>query len=156
MQENPWDFIKTIYTMHISSVNKDGTAHSSYAPFIENEEKFYISISGMSKHFYNLTTNKTISIMIIEDEAKSANLFARRRVSFDVEVEMIERNSLIFNGAMTLFHDRFGNGAGIYEKMDDFQLFELSPLKGRAVFGFGKAYDFKDGAFSTVAMGMGG
>jgi putative heme iron utilization protein len=156
MKENPWEFIKNIYTMHIASINKDATAHSSYAPFIEHEQKFYISLSAMSKHFHNLTNNPIISIMFIEDESNSANLFARNRVNFDVKVKMIERNSPIFNGAITLFYDKFGNHASIYENMQDFQLFELTPLKGRAVFGFGKAYDFKDGAFSTIATGMGG
>ena len=39
--------------------------------------------------------------------------------------------------------------------MADFQLFELSPQSGRAVFGFGEAYDFANGEFSNKPMGMG-
>ena len=108
----------------------------------------------MAKHTHNLMTNELISIMMIEDESKSNNLFARKRVTFDVQTTPIERDSLVFNGAMTLFRDKFGNSAGIYESMPDFQLFELSPVRGRAVFGFGEAYDFKDGDFSTTASGM--
>lgn len=140
--------------MNISSVNENNLAHSSYAPFIESEKKFFICISGMAKHTHNLMTNELISIMMIEDESKSNNLFARKRVTFDVQTTPIERDSLVFNGAMTLFRDKFGNSAGIYESMPDFQLFELSPVRGRAVFGFGEAYDFKDGDFSTTASGM--
>ena len=154
MKQNPWGFIDTINTMIISSVNETNTAHTSYAPFITNEQKFYICISGMAKHTHNLLHNETISIMIVEDESKSANLFAKKRVTFDMQVTAIQRNSLIFNGAMTLFRDKFGNSAGIYENMQDFQLFELTPVSGRAVFGFGEAYDFKDGDLSGNATGM--
>ena len=155
MKQNPWELIASIKTLSISSINENNTAHSSYAPFIENEHKFYICISGMAKHTKNLFNNETVSCIIIEDESKSTNLFARKRVTFDMKVTPIERNSLIFNGAMTLFRDRFGNSAGIYESMQDFQLFELTPVSGRAVFGFGEAYDFRDGDFGGAATGMG-
>ena len=155
MKHNPWEFIATLATMNISSVNDNNLAHSSYAPFIENERKFYICISGMAKHTHNLMNNELVSIMMIEDESKSTNLFARKRVSFDVQTTPIERDSLVFNGAMTLFSDKFGDSAGIYESMADFQLFELTPIKGRAVFGFGEAYDFKEDEFSSRASGMG-
>ena len=155
MKYNPWEFLQSIETMVISSINDDKTAHTSYAPYIENEKKFYVCISGMAKHTRNLFNNQLVSIMMIEDESKGNNLFARKRVTFDVEVTPIERNSLVFNGAMTLFRDKFGNNADIYETMLDFQLFELLPVAGRAVFGFGEAYDFKDGDFGGVATGMG-
>ncbi len=155
MKQNPWDFIASFSTMQIASINKDLTAHSSYAPFVENEHKFYICISQMAKHTQNLSNNKSISIMIIEDESKSANLFARKRITFDMQVKPIERNCLTFNDIMILFREKFGDYADIYENMVDFQLFELTPQTGRAVFGFGEAYDFLDGDFQTNAMGMG-
>lgn len=156
MKQDPWEFINTISTMHISSISTNGSAHSSYAPFIQNEQKFYICISGMAKHTHNLLHNKTISIMIIEDESKSTNLFARKRITLDVEVATIERDSVIFNGAMTLFQDSFGELANIYKNMLDFQLFELHPVSGRAVFGFGEAYNFHAGNFSSGPVGGGG
>ena len=155
MKHNPWEFISSLATMIISSVNDNNLAHTSYAPFIESEKKFYICISGMAKHTRNLMHNEMVSIMMIADESKSTNLFARKRVTFDVKTTLIERDSLVFNGAMTLFRDKFGNSAGIYESMPDFQLFELTPYSGRAVFGFGEAFDFIDGDFATNASGMG-
>ena len=155
MKHNPWEFIQSLASMTLSSSNNDNTPHSSYAPFIENEHKFYVCISAMAKHTRNLLNNPTISIMMIEDESKSTNLFARKRVTFDVTATPIERNSLVFNGAMTLFGDKFGDSASIYVNLQDFQLFELVPIGGRAVFGFGEAYDFKDGDFGGIATGAG-
>ena len=154
MKHNPWEFITTIQTMIISSINKNDMAHTSYAPFVKNEQKFYICISAMAKHTQNILNNESISIMMIEDESKSTNLFARKRVTFDVKATLIERDSLLFNVAMTRFRDKFGNSADIYESMQDFQLFELLPLSGRAVFGFGEAYDYKEGHFIAKPSGM--
>ena len=154
MKHNPWEFIRSLATLHISSVNDDGTPHSSYAPFIENDKRFYICLSAMAKHTNNLLRDKITSIMMLEDESKSTNLFARKRVTFDVKLSPIERDSVVFNGTMTLFEEKFGNSAGIYKSLPDFQLFELTPVSGRAVFGFGEAFDFKEGEFSNKPMGM--
>jgi len=154
MKQNPWQFIQTLNTLNIASINNDNSPQLSYAPFIENEQKLYICISGMAKHTKNLLRTRTASVMIIEDESQSNNLFARKRVTFDVTATPIERNSALFNEAMILFRNKFGDQAAIYENMADFQLFKLSPQSGRAVFGFGEAYDFKDGIFSTKAAGM--
>jgi putative heme iron utilization protein len=137
MKHNPWEFIRSLATLHISSINDDGTPHSSYAPFIENEKKFYICISSMAKHTHNVLRDKITSIMMLEDESKSSNLFARKRVTFDVSLTPIQRDSLLFNGAMTLFEDKFGNSAGIYKNMPDFQLLELTPTSGRGLWFWG-------------------
>lgn len=153
LQNNPWDLIDSLQTMIISSVDAEGLPHTSYAPFIQKEQMFYISISAMSSHTQNLLHSQKTSILFIEDESKSTNIFARKRVSFIVEIQPIQRKTITFNGAMTLFEDKFGELANIYKSMPDFQLFALKPLSGKAVFGFGQAYEFKDGNFGTVSVG---
>ncbi len=154
MKHNPWEFISTIKTIIISSTDTNSVAHTSYSPFVENERKFYICISAMAAHTQNIINNETISIMFIEDEAKSTNLFARKRVSFHVHTNHIERDSQLFKETMKLFRNKFGNSTNIYEQLQDFQLFELLPFSGRGVFGFGEAYDFKQGDFSSKPSGM--
>jgi len=153
LQNNPWDLIDSLQSMIISSVDAEGLAHTSYAPFIQKDQIFYISISAMSSHTQNLLQYDKTSILFIEDESKSTNIFARKRISFIVKIEPIKRNSIIFNGAMTLFEDKFGELANIYKSMPDFQLFALTPLSGRAIFGFGQAYEYKNGAFGTLSVG---
>ena len=154
MKHNPWTFIQSCSTLQIASISKENLPSISYAPFIQNEQRFYICLSSMAKHTHNIQHQPKISIMMIEDESTSTNLFARKRVTFDVITTAIQRDSLIFNGAMTLFKDKFGTNASIYESLADFQLFELDPQSGRAVFGFGEAYDFQDGDFHSRAVGM--
>ncbi len=154
MTHNPWEFIKAHKTLNIASTDKNHTPHISYAPFIENDKKFYICISGMAQHTKNLIQVAQCSIMIIEDEAQSQNLFAKRRVTFDTNVAVIARDSSTFTQMMKQFREKFGESTSIYENMPDFQLFELTPKSGRAVFGFGEAYNFTEGSFSDKPMGM--
>ena len=153
LKNDPWKLIDSLQSMIISSVDDTGLPHTSYVPFIQNDDKFYICISRMSSHTRNLIQRPVASILFIEDEAKSSNIFARRRVTFTVELEPVERGSIVFNGAMTLFEDRFGELANIYKTMPDFQLFALTPVSGRAVFGFGQAYDYKNGSFGNISVG---
>ena len=155
MQHNPWELINQTKTVSIASVDKSNSPHISYAPFVENAKKFYICISMMAKHTQNLLNSDFVSTLMIEDETTALNLFARKRVTFDMRVDTIERASDKFVSIMGLFRDKFGDNADIYESMTDFQLFELTPISGRAVFGFGQAYDFKDGDFGDISVGMG-
>jgi putative heme iron utilization protein len=152
LRNDPWELIGSLQSLILSTINSDGTPHSSYAPFIEKEHRFYISLSAKSTHSQNIMQTPTVSILFIEDESQSSNIFARKRVTFDAAVKPIERGSIIFNGTMTLFEDKFGEMAAIYRTMSDFHLFELIPIRGRAVFGFGQAYDFKDGTFGSVGV----
>jgi putative heme iron utilization protein len=152
LHNDPWKLIDSLQSMIVSSVDTRGLPHISYAPFIQKEQIFYICISAMSSHTQNLLHTPVASIAFIEDESKSNNIFARRRVTFTVNLRPVERGSIEYNGAMTLFEDRFGELASIYKTMPDFQLFALNPVSGRAVFGFGQAYDFKDGRFDNISI----
>jgi len=144
MKENIWSFIGSFDSLELASVDNASKPHISYAPFITNQNRFYICTSGMAKHTSYLSENRVASIMFIEDEAKCENIFARKRVTFDVEVSTIARNSMEFEGAMSLFEQKFGENAQIYRALADFILFELKPVSGRAVFGFGAAVDLKE------------
>ena len=144
MRENIWDFIDGFASLQIASVDQDAKPHISYAPFVSKQKRLYICTSGLAKHTSNLTQNRNASIMLIEDESKSENVFARKRVTFDVEVTTIPRNSIEFEGAISLFERKFGENAMIYRSLPDFVMFEMKPQSGRAVFGFGAAFDLKD------------
>jgi putative heme iron utilization protein len=149
-QTNPIDFIDQFDTLTIASVTNNLEPHNSYAPFVSDDNKYYICISKMAKHTNNLLKTPSASIMFIEDEVESKNSFARNRVTFDVDVSNINRDTDKFSNIMNLFSDKFGEKASMYKEMSDFYLFELTPLDGRAVFGFGEAYNYKDGKFKPL------
>ena len=115
LQNNPWELIHTLQSVVISSIDSRNLPHISYAPFIQKDQIFYICISGMSSHTRNLLEKPVASILFAEDESKSNNIFARKRITFLAEVTPVERDSITFNGAMTLFEDKFGELANIYK-----------------------------------------
>jgi len=147
LQIDPIDFIEQFDTLMVSSISSKLKPHSSYAPFVSQDKLYYICISKMAKHTTNLLKTPAASIMFIQDESESKNSFSRKRVTFDVNVLNIERDKEKFLEIMKLFNEKFGERASMYEQMADFYLFEFTPLSGRAVFGFGEAYKYKNEEF---------
>ena len=149
-----WDFIRSKQSLILSTIDENNLPLISYAPFVEDEENFYIFASAMAKHSKTILSSETISILFIEDEKDCEKIFARKRVTFDTKINHIQRDTISFRGVISLFYEKFGEDAAIYEQLGDFQLFKLTPVSGRAVFGFGQAYNFKDGEFKSRAVGM--
>jgi hypothetical protein len=64
----------------MSTVNKEGIPDASYAPFVSDEDKnIYIYVSGLATHTQNIHNHPFVSILFIEDEVKTKQIFARRR-----------------------------------------------------------------------------
>jgi putative heme iron utilization protein len=77
----------------------------------------------------------------VEDESKTDNLFARKRVSLQCDSMKIERASERFEEVLGLFAEKFdAKMVGTLKKMLDFNLYEFKVTYGEATFGFGKAY----------------
>ncbi|MDF5710346.1 MAG: pyridoxamine 5'-phosphate oxidase family protein [Nostoc sp. S4] len=125
----------------ISTVSALGIPNASYAPFVMDDSKnIYIYVSGLSTHTKNLYANPHVSILFIEDEANSKQIFARSRLSFDCTASLIERETDKWNQIVEQFQDRFGQMIEILRGLSDFRIFQLTPNEGRFVVGFGAAY----------------
>lgn len=135
------DFRNSRKTFQLGTVNKDGKPHTSYAPFAFSENGYYILVSDLATHGQNLKLSKAVSIMMIEDESEARNIFARRRLSFDTEAVLIDRESAQWQSAIELMHIRFGEIIDNLSQLTDFHLYRLHPLIGRYVKGFGQAFD---------------
>ena len=61
--------------------------YSSYAPFIchTQDDAFYVLLSDLSDHSQHLQDNPSASVLIIEDEMNSEQIFARVRVQYQVD-----------------------------------------------------------------------
>ncbi|WP_300382064.1 pyridoxamine 5'-phosphate oxidase family protein [Clostridium sp.] len=134
-------------TLIISSLDKDNKARISYSPYIYEDGKFYIYISKIAEHYYNIVNNPEISIMIIEDEQDVDITFARERVSFRGKATILKENKEIIEKLSKR------QGKSIMDMLVslDFDVFEIETIEGRLVKGFGKAFDVKfiDGEFVT-------
>jgi putative heme iron utilization protein len=129
----------------------------SYAPVrLDNNAAFMIYVSTLSRHTHNLKAGGECSVMLIDDESRSEQLFARPRLTFNCGVEAIERDTEAHKAWMADFTKSFGKIMNVLGTMADFQFFRLKPLRrGRLVYGFGRAFDV-DPADWTVLTPAGG
>ena len=142
MAKNLNEFLETLKSLTISSLDENKNPFSSYAPFVKYNHKYYVYLSLMAKHSSNLTNNKIASIFFSEDEKDCANIFGKKRVSIQCNVKKLEQKTDEETLILDEFRTKFGSEmVDMLHKMGDFYLFEFTPFYGEAVFGFGKAYN---------------
>lgn len=134
-------FIATIQTAIIGTVDKNNHPFSSYAPYVYDTNRFYVYISDIATHAKNIQKNPKASLFFVEDESKTENLFARKRISLQCNSLKIARETERFEAVLDLFAQKFdAKMVATLKKMTDFNLYELKVNYGEATFGFGKAY----------------
>lgn len=138
MKDNLQDFLKDFQSLTIHSLDEKEIPFSSYAPFVQKNNKYYVFLSSMAKHSKNLENNESSSIFFIEDEKTCKNIFARKRVVFQTKAKKILRDKTILDEFKKKFNKEMIESL---ESMSDFSLYEFTPIYGEAVFGFGRAYN---------------
>lgn len=129
-------------TASLATVSEDGTPLVSYTPVALESRGgcFYLFVSELSAHTANLRRGGGASLMLMEDEKTSEQLFARHRVTFQGKVEFVARDSAGWTGACEVYGDRFGKFFELLVGLKDFQMFRFVPEDIRLVVGFGAAY----------------
>jgi len=142
--------IESCKTLMLATASDDGS-HSSYAPFIFSDQKFYILLSGLAEHTANvIKARNTIGCMLIVDEADSEQIFARKRLMFKATSTQIDRVSESYSLVMGKFNARFGEIIDLLDSLPDFILFELTPEQAVLVKGFGDAHQIPDHQFANI------
>lgn len=135
------EFAQNFQSIIISTVNNQGVPNGSYTPFVMDESKnIYIYVSGLSIHTQNIDVNQKVSVLFIEDEVKTPQIFARRRLNYDCTATLVERETNEWNDIVEKFQRRFGEIIEMLRGLADFRIFKLTPYNGRFVIGFGAAY----------------
>ncbi|GAB1545353.1 heme utilization protein HutZ [Scytonema sp. NUACC21] len=144
-------FTDRFQSVAIATVNTDGMPNASYAPFVMDESKnIYIYVSGLSTHTQNLHAVPKVSVLFIEDESQTKQVFARRRLTFDCTATLVERDSEPWKQIVDNFEARFGDIIQMLRDLPDFRIFKLMPKTGRFVIGFGAAYEVDPNDFGTL------
>ncbi|CAA6802020.1 MAG: Heme iron utilization protein [uncultured Sulfurovum sp.] len=126
----------------LGTLSENGYPFSSYAPFYYDGEVVYVFISNIATHAKNMQARPKASAFFVDDEVKTENIFARRRISLQCDVEMISKESERYTFVMDTFQAKFEGGTlGMLMGMKDFNLYALTPMYGEATFGFGEAYN---------------
>ena len=137
------DIVNKMQSINISTICENSVPNSSYAPAaIDEEGNYYIYVSELSKHTRNLLINSKVSIMLIEDEVNSKNIFARKRFTINANAEIINRDTQNWYEKIQLLESKFGESIKFLKEMTDFHLFKLVPIDGLLVYGFGRAFNF--------------
>ncbi|WP_182018272.1 heme utilization protein HutZ [Vibrio diabolicus] len=127
-------------TLQLATVDAEGRPNVSYAPYVQNQEGYFVLISKIARHARNLLENPNVSLMMIEDEESSKQLFARKRLTFDAVANVVERDTEMWHQVVGQMKERFGEIIDGLSQLEDFVLFNLKPESGLFVKGFGQAY----------------
>lgn len=127
-------------TLQLATVDQAGRPNVSYAPFVQNQEGYFVLISDVARHARNLKANPQVSLMMIEDEESSKQLYARKRLTFDAQASVVERETELWTQVIGQMQERFGEIIDGLSQLQDFSLFNLKAENGLFVKGFGQAY----------------
>ena len=134
--------INSLQSIIIGTIDEKGKPHTSYAPFIIDKHKnIYFLASELAIHTSHLLQNSHASVLFIEDEEKTQQIFGRCRLNFSCGVTEIKRNDPQWKEITDKLEHRFGEIVTMISSMQDFHLFQLSPQEGRFVMGFGGIYE---------------
>ena len=78
--------------------------------------------------------------MLIEDENESANIFARKRLTYNATATVISCDDALWSAAINELEQRFGRFVRELESFNDFHLFRLEISDGLFIKGFGQAF----------------
>lgn len=132
-------------SVQLATLNANSEPEASYAPCIWYQNDCYLFLSGLSSHTGNLLRNKSISLLLLDENAASANAFARKRASLHGRAETVARDDSLFACVMEQFGNSFGNVMQLIEPLPDFRLFRVKTSGGSYVRGFGQAYEIVEG-----------
>ncbi|SRR5690606_36450478 len=149
LQPKVKELIARCKSVILATIDSEGTPNSSYAPYVMIDNKIYVLVSFMARHTKNLRDMRKVSVMFIEDEADTKQIYARERLTIDGITNPIERGTEMWDKAVAGLTQSHGKILDILTGMDDFIMIEIVPLKGAYVNGFGSAY-FVDTNFEVI------
>ncbi|OAB43900.1 HugZ family protein [Paenibacillus antarcticus] len=138
-KENYLQFIANRRNLILSLIDEDGKPFISYAPFVKKEGKLYIYISKIADHYRLTENNEFVDVLLIADESATNNKFATERARLNCTSSNIGNDG--HEDIFELFNADHGSKMMDLLRGLDFSLFELTPVQGRYVVGFGMAFD---------------
>lgn len=134
-------FVEGFKSLMLATTDAQGLPNASYAPFVRDEQGcFYILTSRLSAHTRNLLAVPRAALLLVEDESRAPQIFARKRASYHCAVEILDTNDAAYAPMIERMRTRHGEIVDVLTGLPDFILFRLRPESGRFVIGFGRAF----------------
>jgi len=136
----------------LATTDAQGAPLASPVPFVRNEEgDYFVFVSGLAAHTSHLASGRSASILLVQDESMTTQIFARTRLTQHCQIKEIDSTMPVRETILTSFEQRFGQVISLLRSLPDFRLFKLHPQDGgRFVTGFGQAYDLIKGELRPV------
>jgi len=134
------NFIATRQSLVLSTADAEGGCELGVAPFVHVNDTFAVLLSGLAPHTRQLEREPQVQIMLLEDEAETRQLYARRRMMLECSVARLGREHERSDAIFALMQARFGSIVPLLRGLNDFHVFVFTPKQGRFIAGFGKAY----------------
>ena len=150
IQQEFESLLNALQSAQLATLDQNKLPQASYAPYLRHENSFYFYLSDLANHAKNLKNNPTISLMFIEDEGKSRNIFARRRIIIYGSSFIVERGTAVFDEVLGEFKHRFGDFIDVIQPLTDFNLFQIKPDSGRFIRGFAQAFELSGSDLKVI------
>ncbi|QGM29331.1 heme iron utilization protein [Bacillus sp. N3536] len=138
-KEKYLQFVESRKNLILSLIDGEGKPFTSYAPFVKKNGKLYIYISQIAEHYGLMEKNEFVDAFLLADESATVNKFATERARWTCT--SINLGNEGHEDIFELFNTAHGSKMLDVLRGLDFSLFELTPLQGRYVVGFGMAFD---------------
>ncbi len=138
-REKYLQFVESRQNLILNLLDNEGKPFTSCAPFVKKDGKLYIYISEVAEHFHFMENSAYVDALIVADESATKNKFATERARWRCTAENIGNEG--HDDIFALLNEAHGSTMMDLLRGLDFSLFELTPLHGRYVVGFGMAFD---------------
>lgn len=142
-------------TLILATADETGLPEASTTAFMQDESgDYYVLVSQLARHTSNLQIRPQASVMLLEDEASTQQLFARRRLQLQCEASRVDAENT--QAIIEQFRKEHGKIIELLSSLPDFVVFKLHPLRGQFVMGFGQAYTLEGpdlGSLSPIRPG---
>jgi len=95
-------------TLQLATLGENNEPHCGYTPFIHDGKNLIIFVSQLAVHTRDLLVNPTLGTMLIDDEQDSNNLFARCRVRYQCEAQVIKPDEEQYTALLDRYQNRHG------------------------------------------------
>ncbi|MDG6773795.1 HugZ family protein [Thiomicrorhabdus sp. ZW0627] len=138
-------FFESRKSLILGTLSDEGVLETSATPFVVIEEgELAIFVSELSAHTQNLLhSTGLVSGLLVADESETPEMFARERISLQLQVSHIGQDDAERDRILDLFSQRFGEVVDVLRGLPDFHCFKLKVAQGRYIQGFGSAHAFE-------------
>jgi putative heme iron utilization protein len=120
----------------------DGDPEAALLPFARRDDygALFVQASGLARHARGLGAGARVGVLVHGGDTLDADPMQLPRLSLQAIVGVLDKSSEQFASASARFTTRFPNAA-MTLGLGDFNLYELTLVRGRYVEGFARAFN---------------